>query len=334
AHSSVPKRSQIGNRTTSRFFNALYHVYLPDTQTGLRGIPMPELGWLAKLTGQRYDYEINMLIQMKRRKIEFKQINIEVVYFDNNQGSHYKTVPDSARIVKTMLFNFFLHTYERERFYGRLFYFSRWVLRRFNRKLKVRGELPEAPAVYIGHHQNMTGVLGVMMWFTLPVHLWVLSCFFDKEGTYKQFAGFTFPQKHGFGRGFSNFAARVAAWYVPKLIKAIRAVPVYRGSVKGLKTTFGQSIDFFGMNENLLIFPDMDYSGDSAKMGEIYTGFMALEKYYYDEMGRHVNFVPIKVDLASKEIRVGKPLSIADGESFAAGKARVGAELRERMNSL
>ncbi|MCL2351562.1 MAG: glycosyltransferase family 2 protein, partial [Firmicutes bacterium] len=79
AGAAVPRRSLMGNRVTSRFFSLMYHVYLPDTQTGLRGIPASELEWMTKLTGQKYDYEINMLIQAKRRKIGFRQIGIEVV---------------------------------------------------------------------------------------------------------------------------------------------------------------------------------------------------------------------------------------------------------------
>jgi len=334
AGAAVPRRSLMGNRVTSRFFSLMYHVYLPDTQTGLRGIPASELEWMTKLTGQKYDYEINMLIQAKRRKIGFRQIGIEVVYFDNNQNSHFKTVPDTARIAKTLAFNFFLRSYERERFYGRLFYFTRSIMRRFNRKLRVVGDVPQAPAVYIGHHQNMAGVLGVMMWVKFPVHIWALSCFHDEKESARQFGEYTFTERHGWNKTFSAVCARLAGGYVAKLVRAARAVPVYRNSVRGLKATFNQSVDILCRDENLLIFPDVDYAGESADTGEIYTGFVALDRYYFAETGKHVNFVPIKVRLDAGEIRIGRPIRVADGEDFAAGKERVCKEIRERLNGM
>lgn len=95
---NVPKRSYMGNMVTSRIFQLLYGTYLNDTQTGLRGLPSNELPWIAQLKGERYDYEINMLIKARRRNLNFTAIPIKTVYFDNNSGSHYKTFKDSVPI--------------------------------------------------------------------------------------------------------------------------------------------------------------------------------------------------------------------------------------------
>lgn len=96
--SNVPKRSHMGNAVTSRLFQVLYGYYLSDTQTGLRGIPANELQWMLDMNGERYDYELNMLIKARRRNIHIETIPIKTVYFDNNSGSHYSTVKDSARV--------------------------------------------------------------------------------------------------------------------------------------------------------------------------------------------------------------------------------------------
>jgi putative flippase GtrA len=95
---NVPKRSFIGNTVTSRIFQLLYGSYLNDTQTGLRGIPSNEVIWMAKMEGERYDYEINMLIKARHHNLGFLTIPIKTLYFDNNSGSHYSTLKDSARI--------------------------------------------------------------------------------------------------------------------------------------------------------------------------------------------------------------------------------------------
>ena len=97
----VPARSVAGNKTTSRMFR-LYGIRLSDTQTGLRAIPMCYLPAFCRIEGERFEYETNMLLKMKRRGIPFSEQMIETIYEDENAGSHYNTVKDSWRIFKVM----------------------------------------------------------------------------------------------------------------------------------------------------------------------------------------------------------------------------------------
>ena len=97
----VPARSVAGNKTTSRMFR-LYGIRLSDTQTGLRAIPKRYLSRFTAIEGERFEYETNMLLKMKRWGIPFAEQQIETVYEDENAGSHYNTVKDSWRIFKIM----------------------------------------------------------------------------------------------------------------------------------------------------------------------------------------------------------------------------------------
>ncbi|MBD5168525.1 MAG: glycosyltransferase [Oscillibacter sp.] len=94
----VPARSKLGNRLSSWAFRTLYGPRLGDTQTGLRGIPWGMLDWCGKIKGERYEYEMNVLIRMARKKIEMRQVPIQAVYFDNNSGSHLHALRDSWRV--------------------------------------------------------------------------------------------------------------------------------------------------------------------------------------------------------------------------------------------
>ena len=80
----------------------LYGIRLSDTQTGLRAIPMCYLPAFCRIEGERFEYETNMLLKMKRRGIPFSEQMIETIYEDENAGSHYNTVKDSWRIFKVM----------------------------------------------------------------------------------------------------------------------------------------------------------------------------------------------------------------------------------------
>lgn len=95
---SVPKRSYMGNLMTSFLFKSLYGYNLQDTQTGLRGIPVSELTWMIEMSGERYDFEINMLIKARQRNIGFSTVPIKTVYYDKNSGSHFSTIKDAIPI--------------------------------------------------------------------------------------------------------------------------------------------------------------------------------------------------------------------------------------------
>ncbi len=99
----TPRRSMAGNRATSMAMRLLYGIQLEDTQTGLRGIPRDLLEEVAALPGQRYEYELEMLLWAKHRHVFMNVLTIQTRYFDNNQGSHYNTVRDSLRICVPLL---------------------------------------------------------------------------------------------------------------------------------------------------------------------------------------------------------------------------------------
>ena len=99
----VPTRSKIGNRLTSWAFHLLYGARLSDTQTGLRGIPWGLLRWCAEIEGERFEYEMNMLIRAAREHVELRQVSIEVIYYNNNAGTHLHAVRDSWRVFRILM---------------------------------------------------------------------------------------------------------------------------------------------------------------------------------------------------------------------------------------
>jgi glycosyltransferase involved in cell wall biosynthesis len=98
----VPSRSVAGNKTTSRMFRLFYGIRLSDTQTGLRAIPRAYLPLFREIEGERFEYETNMLLVMKRKGIPFSEQPITTVYDPEDYSSHYNAVKDSWRIFKIM----------------------------------------------------------------------------------------------------------------------------------------------------------------------------------------------------------------------------------------
>ena len=57
-------------------------------------------GRILHIDGDRFEYEINVLLDFSKRKIPIKEIEIETVYIDNNSSSHFKPIRDSFKIYK------------------------------------------------------------------------------------------------------------------------------------------------------------------------------------------------------------------------------------------
>lgn len=94
----APLRCRVGNALTARVFKFLSGTFIPDTQTGLRGIPMALLPDLVKLNTRGYDFELDMLLVACRNGIDFAFVPIEAIYQNNNDTSHFKPVVDSLKI--------------------------------------------------------------------------------------------------------------------------------------------------------------------------------------------------------------------------------------------
>lgn len=99
----VPKRSRYGNRITSGVFRVLCNMKFSDTQTGLRAFPAKYYTDMLEVSGDRFEYETNMLLEMKARKIPYSEVKIETVYIEENHTSHFRPFKDSYRIYSLIL---------------------------------------------------------------------------------------------------------------------------------------------------------------------------------------------------------------------------------------
>ncbi|WP_313814011.1 bifunctional glycosyltransferase family 2/GtrA family protein [Glutamicibacter sp.] len=99
----IPWRSALGNRATTLFFALSTGSWLADTQTGLRAFPPTALQWLIQVPGERYEYELNMLLEARRRSLFIDSVAIEAIYLEGNRSSHFRPITDSARIYAPLL---------------------------------------------------------------------------------------------------------------------------------------------------------------------------------------------------------------------------------------
>jgi glycosyltransferase involved in cell wall biosynthesis len=99
----VPARSRLGNTATRLLFTLATGERIPDTQTGLRGYPAAMIPWLRSVRGDRYEYELNLLLEAGNAGHSIQSVEIATVYLDHNSGSHFRPLADSARIYAPLL---------------------------------------------------------------------------------------------------------------------------------------------------------------------------------------------------------------------------------------
>lgn len=99
----VPFRSRFGNDATKFLYRLCNNKKLYDNQTGLRAFGSEMLDFMISVEGERYEYEMNMLMECANRQVTISEVAIETVYINNNESSHFNPVKDFLKICKHML---------------------------------------------------------------------------------------------------------------------------------------------------------------------------------------------------------------------------------------
>ena len=99
----VPFKSRWGNAITRQVFAIASGAKVYDTQTGLRAFDREAMAQFLKIPGDRYEYEINMLLAAAQSGRPIVEERIATVYIDDNSSSHFHPVRDSFKIYMCIL---------------------------------------------------------------------------------------------------------------------------------------------------------------------------------------------------------------------------------------
>ena len=100
---NVPARSKFGNTVTRLVFKLSTGASVRDTQTGLRAFSRDVIKKLGELNGDRYEYEMNVLLACTKKDIPIHEIPIETIYIEENKSSHFNPLKDSWKIYKLII---------------------------------------------------------------------------------------------------------------------------------------------------------------------------------------------------------------------------------------
>lgn len=99
----VPFRSRFGNSITRTIFAFASGQKIYDTQTGLRGFSQDMMEWLCSISGERFEYEINILLEASPSGYGLYEVDINTVYLEKNKSSHFHPLKDSIKVYMPIL---------------------------------------------------------------------------------------------------------------------------------------------------------------------------------------------------------------------------------------
>lgn len=103
----VPFRSRFGNVMTRNILGLLCGIRITDTQTGLRGMSRELMSTFLTVKGERFEYEMNTIIEAKEKGFPIKEVPIQTIYIEENKSSHFNPLLDSVRIYR-LFFKFIM----------------------------------------------------------------------------------------------------------------------------------------------------------------------------------------------------------------------------------
>lgn len=100
----MPLQSRLGNRIARAVYRLASGVKVSDTQTGLRAFGSELTEKMLSVEGERYEYEMNVLMDCARAKIPIEEVRISTIYRDRkNSTSHFRKFRDTVRICREVL---------------------------------------------------------------------------------------------------------------------------------------------------------------------------------------------------------------------------------------
>lgn len=107
----IPWKSRFGNNLTFRILKLLTGLEVKDTQTGLRGISREYMKELLDIEGERFEFEMRMLLESVNR-CEIVEVPIMTIYDSkDNHKTHFNPIADSFKIYRILFEKFIKYSF-------------------------------------------------------------------------------------------------------------------------------------------------------------------------------------------------------------------------------
>jgi len=161
---SVPGKSSFGHKFSNFWFYVETGIKLPDTQTGFRLYPLHEIK-KRKYYTTKFEFEIEVIVKMAWRFVQFESIPIKVLYDPNERVSHFRPFKDFTRIsilnayLVIMTFLWHLHV----RLIRKIYKKGLWTIFKEELNNKNESNLKKSSAIGFGIFMGIIPIWGFQM---------------------------------------------------------------------------------------------------------------------------------------------------------------------------
>lgn len=221
--------------------------------------------------------------------------------------------------------------------YGNNLFFSFLlaVIKLFKPKYRVEGQghvSGNHPAVFLCNHMKVSGPVVMLLHFPFRCRPWVIEHMLGMRNCMnyleRRFIREVLRIKR---RPFNRMISFIMALFCTNLMKAVKAIPTYRGTSRA-RLTFEETITAIQRGQNILIFPEDNKIPYSDHLNDFFGGFAHLGKMVYKSTGVEVVFHPVFVDRATRKIHILKAERFQGSRNFKEEKERIVAVIRNAIN--
>ena len=94
----MPKKNKLGNKLANLALRLFHGIKIKDSQTGLRAFPKRYFDFALTTKGRAFEYETNLLIHSKQKKIDLCEVQTTAVYDEHNYETTYHPLKDTVKI--------------------------------------------------------------------------------------------------------------------------------------------------------------------------------------------------------------------------------------------
>lgn len=207
------------------------------------------------------------------------------------------------------------------------------LIRFFYLKYKTQGaeNIPDEPVIIVGNHAQMHGPIAYELYSPVKRYTWCINEMTEwkliPSYAFRDFWSMKPKWTHPFYRVLSYIIAPLAIL----LLNNADTVPVYRD--RRIVTTLRLSAELMEQGNGIVIFPE-HASGFDGVTCDFLDGFADLARLWYKRTGKAACFVPAYIAPKLRLICFGEPLRSDPEADAASERARIAAQLRERIDAI
>jgi len=159
---SVPGKSSFGNKFSNFWYLVETGIKLQDTQSGYRLYPIALIN-KTKLFTTKFELEIEVIVKLAWKRVEVRNVPIQVLYDENERVSHFRPFKDFTRIsiLNTWLVTLTLLYYLPRRLFDKI---KKKGLKKFWKENIIKSEDPpskKTAAIMLGVFVGLTPLWGL-----------------------------------------------------------------------------------------------------------------------------------------------------------------------------